>query len=153
MKSKKPYLLRAVHEWIIDNGMTPHIMVDATQPEVCVVEEFIQNGKIVLNIDHDAVDNLCLDDDSVSFTAYFGASNQAKQMFVPMSAITAIFAQEIADGITFEPETQPSITKRISSAAKKKILQKVAVKRSKKQTESSEKQSKDAKKPDLKIVK
>ena len=68
MKPKKPYLLRAVHEWIVDNGLTPHIMVDATQLDVHVVEEYIQNGRIVLNIDTDAIDNLHLDDESVSFT-------------------------------------------------------------------------------------
>jgi len=140
MKPKKPYLLRAVHEWIVDNGLTPHIMVDATQPDVHVVEEYIQNGRIVLNIDTDAIDNLHLDDESVSFTAYFGSDSQAYQIFVPMHAILAIFAQEISDGITFEAESpKQSLVKRMGAAAKKKMLQKVAVKHSKKMQESSQK--------------
>ena len=52
--------------------MTPHVLVDATVEGVCVVEDFIKDGKIMLNIDHDAVDHLALDDESISFTAYFG---------------------------------------------------------------------------------
>jgi stringent starvation protein B len=111
MKSKKPYLLRAIHAWIVDNGMTPHVLVDATVEGVCVIQDFVKDGKIVLNIDHDAVDNLVLDDDSISFTAYFGKLNTPEQMYVPMAAVMATLAQKL------------------SSAAKKKILQKVAARR------------------------
>ncbi|MBT4885014.1 MAG: ClpXP protease specificity-enhancing factor [Legionellales bacterium] len=159
MKSKTPYLLRAVHAWIIDNGLTPYVLVDATYEGVCVVEEHIRGGKIVLNIDAEAIDNLCLDDDSISFTAYFGASSQATQIYVPMGAIKAIFAQELGDGITFEEEAPHSLVKKLSTAAKKKILQKVAVKRSKtKDKAAKDKTVKDtaqkkANKPFLKVVK
>jgi len=158
MKSKKPYLLRAIHAWIVDNGMTPHVLVDATVEGVCVVEDFIKDGKIMLNIDHDAVDHLALDDESISFTAYFGKQNTPKQMYVPMSAVMAIFAQEIGDGITFEAEAPSSLAQKLGTAAKKKILQKVAARRQsadshkKTRAESSEKpKKKDA--SFLKIVK
>lgn len=158
MKSKKPYLLRAIHAWIVDNGMTPHVLVDATVDGVCVVQDFVQEGKIMLNIDQDAVDHLALDDDSISFTAYFGQHNTAEQMYVPMEAIIAIFAQEIGDGITFENEAPSSLTRKLGMAAKKKILQKVAARR--KSADSSKKTSTDTadkpKKKDtsfLKIVK
>lgn len=150
MKSKKPYLLRAIHSWIVDNGLTPYVLVDATKPGVCVVEDFIKDGKIVLNIDEDAVDNLCLDDGSISFTAYFGPKNEAKQMYAPMESIIAIFANEIGDGITFEEEKNEGLAKRISSAAKEKILKKLAVKRSKTKEGPA---TKEVKKPSLKVVK
>lgn len=150
MISKKPYLLRAIHSWIVDNGLTPYVLVDATKPGVCVVEDFVRDGKIVLNIDEEAIDNLCLDDDSISFTAYFGAANEAKQLYVPMEAVQAIFANEISDGITFEEEKPSSITSRISTAAKEKILKKIALRRGK--TEG-DKNKKETTKPNLKIVK
>ncbi len=150
MKSKKPYLLRAIHSWIVDNGLTPYVLVDATKPGVCVVEDFVRDGKIVLNIDEDAIDNLCLDDDSISFTAYFGAGNEAKQLYVPMEAVQAIFANEISDGITFEEEKTSSLTSRISTAAKEKVLKKIAVRRGKKE---GDKKKKETTKPSLKIVK
>lgn len=129
MKSKKPYLLRAIHAWIVDNGMTPHVLVDATVDGVCVLEQFVKDGRILLNIDDEAVDHLALDDDSISFTAYFGKANTPKQMYVPMEAVMAIFAQEIGDGITFEVEAPSTLAQKLGTAAKKKILQKVAARR------------------------
>ena len=154
MKSKTPYLLRAVHAWIIDNGLTPYVLVDANYEGVCVVEDHVRGGKIVLNIDAEAIDNLCLDDDSISFTAYFGAASEATQIYVPMGAVKAIFAQELGDGITFEEEEPRSLAKKLSTAAKKKILQKVAVKRSKTKdkTEKTAAEKKETK-PFLKVVK
>jgi stringent starvation protein B len=150
MKSKKPYLLRAIYSWIVDNGLTPYVLVDATKEGVCVVEEFIRDGKIVLNIDEDAVDNLCLDDDSISFTAYFGSANEAKQLYAPIESVLAIFANEIGDGITFDEEKPATLKQRISSAAKDKILKKIAVRRGKSEDSSKKK---TIEKPSLKIVK
>ena len=151
MKSKKPYLLRAIHAWIVDNGLTPYVLVDATVPGVCVVEEFIRDGKIVLNVDGDAVDNLCLEDESISFTAYFGAANTPKQIYVPLEAVKSIFAHEIGDGITFEDEKLNSLTQRLSTAAKEKIMKKLAVKRGKTKEASEKTPKKD--KSFLKVVK
>ena len=151
MKSKKPYLLRAIHAWIVDNGLTPYVLVDATMPEVCVVEDFIRDGKIVLNIDGDAVDNLCLEDESISFTAYFGAANTPKQIYVPLEAVKSIFAHEIGDGITFEDEKLNSLTQRLSTAAKEKIMKKLAVKRGKTKETPEKTVKKD--KSFLKVVK
>lgn len=145
MKDKKPYLLKAIYSWIIDNGCTPYVLVDATYEDVHVVEEHVRNGRIVLNIDTEAVDNLCLDDESISFTAYFGSDNQEKQIFVPMAAVLAIFAQETSDGIGFDDEVPiKSFTKKLGDAAKKKILQKVAVRKTNKKQDSESVAVKDS---------
>ena len=71
MTSHRPYLLRALYEWIADNGMTPHLLVDATRPGVQVPQQAVSDGKVVLNIAERAVARLLIDNDTVSFTARF----------------------------------------------------------------------------------
>ncbi|MDH3863440.1 MAG: ClpXP protease specificity-enhancing factor SspB, partial [Gammaproteobacteria bacterium] len=70
-RSKRPYLIRAMHEWMADNGHTPHIVVDASVDGVCVPPEHVKDGKIILNISDSAAHNLKLVNDSVSFRARF----------------------------------------------------------------------------------
>ena len=97
MTSHRPYLLRALNEWIADNGMTPHLLVDATQAGVQVPASAVKEGKVVLNIAERAVVRLMIDNDAVSFTARFGGVSQS--VYVPISAVLAIYSRETGQGM------------------------------------------------------
>ncbi|WP_410678437.1 ClpXP protease specificity-enhancing factor [Avibacterium paragallinarum] len=99
---KRPYLLRAYYDWLVDNDYTPYLVVDATYPEVKVPEEYVQDGQIVLNVSSNATGNLALTNDFIQFNARFRGVPQ--EVFVPMGAAMAIYARENGDGIMFEPE-------------------------------------------------
>ena len=88
MSSHRPYLLRALYQWISDNGMTPHLLVDATQPGVRVPAHTVNEGKVVLNVAARAVAHLDMDNDAVAFTARFGGVSHA--VIVPMEAVLEI---------------------------------------------------------------
>ena len=103
MTSSRPYLLRAVHEWIVDNGLTPQIVVDAHREQVQVPAAYVRDGKIVLNISANAVRGLSLDNERVAFSARFGGS--PFDVVVPVPAVLAIMARENGVGMTFpDPE-------------------------------------------------
>ncbi|CRY56437.1 MULTISPECIES: ClpXP protease specificity-enhancing factor [Yersinia] len=102
MSPRRPYLLRAFYDWLIDNQLTPHLVVDVTRPGVSVPMEFARDGQIVLNVAPRAVGNLELGNDSVTFNARFGGV--PLQVIVPMGAIVAIYARENGSGTMFEPE-------------------------------------------------
>lgn len=97
MTSHRPYLLRALYEWIADNGMTPHVLVDATMPGVQVPAHVVKDGRVVLNIADRAVAKLEMDNASVRFTARFGGVSQTVR--VPISAVLAIYARETGQGM------------------------------------------------------
>lgn len=97
MTSHRPYLLRALVEWIADNGMTPHLLVDATQAGVQVPASAVKEGKVVLNIAERAVVQLNIDNHAVSFTARFGGVSFP--VMVPISAVLAIYARETGQGM------------------------------------------------------
>ncbi|MDQ3494939.1 MAG: ClpXP protease specificity-enhancing factor [Pseudomonadota bacterium] len=97
MTSHRPYLLRALYEWIADNGMTPHVLVDAQAPGVRVPVHTVKDGRVVLNIADRAVARLEMDNDSVRFTARFGGVSQA--VVVPIPAVLAIYARETGQGM------------------------------------------------------
>lgn len=90
--SRRPYLLRAMHEWITDNQQTPHIVVDATLAGVAVPQQFVQSGKIILNVSHSATNGLALGNDVVRFRARFGSVTH--DVNVPVLAILGIYARE-----------------------------------------------------------
>ena len=102
MSSHRPYLLRALYEWISDNDMTPHLLVDATQQGVRVPAHTVNEGKVVLNIAARAVAHLDMDNDSVAFTARFGGVSHA--VIVPIGAVLAIYARETGQGMALPPE-------------------------------------------------
>ncbi|WP_042547042.1 ClpXP protease specificity-enhancing factor [Yersinia aldovae] len=102
MSPRRPYLLRAFYEWLIDNQLTPHLVVDVTRPGVSVPMEFARDGQIVLNVAPRAVGNLELGNDCVSFNARFGGV--PRQVVAPMGAVMAIYARENGSGTMFEPE-------------------------------------------------
>ena len=105
MTSTRPYLVRAIREWALDNGLTPQILVDADAEGVTVPDAYVKDGKIVLNIHDQAVNNLELGNDNVSFSARFGS--KAIQIDVPIAAVVAIFARENGQGIFFQAEDEP----------------------------------------------
>ncbi|MCM2678635.1 ClpXP protease specificity-enhancing factor [Echinimonas agarilytica] len=102
MTPSRPYLLRAFYEWLVDNELTPHLVVDAEQPDVEVPLQFVQNGQIVLNIAPHAVTGLQMTNDVVSCSARFGGSPHA--LYIPMWAVKAIYARENGAGTVFEAE-------------------------------------------------
>jgi stringent starvation protein B len=107
MTPNQPYLLRGIHEWILDNDLTPHILVDANQEKVLVPLQFVQDGKIVLNIAPHAISNMLLDNEAVSFSARF--SGVVESIYIPVHAIRAIYASENGQGMVF-PEEQSEDT-------------------------------------------
>src|SRR5688500_13184828 len=104
MTSHRPYLLRALNQWIADNGMTPHLLVDATVPGVQVPPQAVHEGKVVLNIADRAVTRLSIDNDWVGFTARFGGVSQP--VLVPMGAVLAIYARETGQGMALPDDPQ-----------------------------------------------
>ena len=108
MTSNRPYLIRALYEWIVDNDMTPHLLVDAAGDQVVVPEQFVQDGRIVLNISPDAVRDLELGNEAILFGARFGGMGM--DVVVPPRAVLGIYAKENGRGMLFpeeDQETQP----------------------------------------------
>jgi stringent starvation protein B len=111
MSSSRPYMVRAIHAWITDNGFTPYIVVDATQPMVTVPVAHIDEGKIVLNCGYDAVSNLSIENEWISFSARF--SGMSEDISFPPDAVRAIYARENGQGMVFpedaefDPSQQP----------------------------------------------
>ncbi len=104
MSSSRPYLIRALYEWLADNDLTPYLAVDATIENVMVPSQHIQDGQIVLNIAMNAVRELDISNEAVTFSARFGGVPQ--QVYVPAAAVLAIYAKENGQGMAFghEPE-------------------------------------------------
>ncbi|MDR5898077.1 ClpXP protease specificity-enhancing factor [Halomonas vilamensis] len=104
MRSSRPYLARALYEWLVDNELTPYLVVDATQPDVEVPKQFVQNGQIVLNVAPTAVRDLFMENQAIGFNARFGG--QPMQVMIPIHALIAIYARENGAGMVFghEPE-------------------------------------------------
>ena len=100
--SKRPYLLRAINEWILDNMMTPHILVDATGDHVKVPKRHVEEGRIVLNISPDAVRDLAIGNDLLLCSARFGG--KPCHISVPIRYVLAIYAKENGMGIVFPEE-------------------------------------------------
>ena len=99
MTTNRPYLLRALYEWISDNGLTPHVLVDAEIEGVDVPHHVIQKGKVVLNIAASATEALAMDNESICFRARF--SGKPYPISVPMGAVIAIYARENGQGMMF----------------------------------------------------
>ncbi|TZF91813.1 ClpXP protease specificity-enhancing factor [Cognatilysobacter lacus] len=103
MTSHRPYLLRALYEWIADNGLTPHLLVDATAPSVQVPRHAVKDGRIVLNVAQRAVAGLEMTNETIRFSARFGGVSHS--VSVPVSAVLAIYARENGQGMALPPES------------------------------------------------
>jgi len=105
MTPSRPYLVRAIHDWIVDNGLTPQIVVNAAMAGVHVPPAYVQDGKIVLNIAGSAVRNLVLGNDHVEFSARFGG--RPFEVSLPTAAVMAVYARENGVGMAFQEEEPP----------------------------------------------
>jgi stringent starvation protein B len=103
MSSNRPYLLRALYEWIGDNQMTPHLLVDAGRDGVQVPSSAVKDGRVVLNVAARAVSQLDLGNREIRFLARFGGVSQT--VIVPVSAVLAIYAQETGQGMMLPDDT------------------------------------------------
>jgi stringent starvation protein B len=99
VSSRRPYLLRAMHEWITDNRQTPHLVVDAEAEGVEVPRQFVKDGKIILNVSHGATSGLKLGNESIEFTARFAGA--ARAVHIPVRAVLGIYARESGQGMIF----------------------------------------------------
>jgi len=100
MSSSRPYLVRAVREWILDNHLTPYILVQIGLPGMRIPEAHADGDKIVLNISGSAVSEFMLENDYLSFLARFGGKSM--DVCVPVDAILAIYARENGEGMVFD---------------------------------------------------
>jgi stringent starvation protein B len=106
LSSNRPYLIRALYEWLVDNDLTPHLLVEADAEAVVVPTQYVEDGRIVLNISPSAVRDLLLDNSMISFNARFGGSPM--DVFVPPAAVLGIYARENGRGMLFPEEEMPS---------------------------------------------
>jgi len=105
--SNKPYLFRAILDWLLDNDAVPYILVDANIAFVEVPREFIKDGQIVLNVNPSAIQNWHVAQEGISFSARFSGS--ARQIYVPMNALMAVYSQENGQGMAFpSQENEPA---------------------------------------------
>lgn len=103
LTSNRPYLIRALYEWLVDNGLTPHLLVDAEKKDVVVPRQFVEEGRIVLNVTPTAVRGLALGNDYITFNARFGGTPM--DVVVPPEAVLGIYARENGRGMLFPEES------------------------------------------------
>lgn len=131
MTSNRPYLLRALYDWICDNHLTPYLLVDATGDDLNIPHEFVEDGKIVLNISPSAVRDLDLSNDYINFKARF--SGKSMNVYFPNESVQAIYAKENGRGMIF-PEEDQEVTKgddAISNSGPEKVVEKKEEKKKK----------------------
>lgn len=123
MTSSRPYLLKAFIEWILDNALTPYLVVNADYEGVRVPKQFVENGRIVLNISPAAIRDYFLVNTHIEFNARF--SGKPEDIYVPMHAVLAIYAKENGRGMVFkddeedyDPEPEPTNTEANTTSAK-----------------------------------
>ena len=100
MTSSQPYLIRAIYDWIMDNDFTPYLLVNAENDYAMIPREYVEDGKIVLNINPSAISDLQLGNDYIMFNARF--SGKAMEVSVPIVAVLAIYARENGQGMMFD---------------------------------------------------
>jgi stringent starvation protein B len=104
--STKPYMVRAIHEWCVDNALTPHLLV-VVNAQTRVPMGYVKDGEIVLNLNYTAIKDLHLDNDAIVFSARFGGVGHS--IYVPMEAVKGVFARENGQGMFFEVETSSAV--------------------------------------------
>jgi len=136
VNTTKPYLVRAIYEWCVDNQYTPYVAVSVNS-NTHVPMEYVENGEIVLNISQNAANDLVMSNDYIQFMARFDGAS--KKMQIPMSAVKGIFAKEVNQGLTFSLDSGPD-------SENKQIADRPILKQKKQKTKSD-------KKPHLQVVK
>ncbi len=104
--STKPYMIRAIHEWCVDNGLTPHLLVVVNE-QTRVPKAFVKDGEIVLNVNYSATKDLHMDNDAIVFSARF--SGTSHNMYIPINAVRGIYARENGQGMFFELGSQEEL--------------------------------------------
>ncbi|HRP77284.1 MAG TPA: ClpXP protease specificity-enhancing factor [Rhodocyclaceae bacterium] len=111
--STKPYLIRAIYDWCIDQGFTPHIAVIVDE-HVVVPQGYAQDGQIVLNLGPEATNNMAMGNDAITFQARFGG--KAHSLLIPVANVLAVYARENGQGMAFEPQlSEPAVSPEASS--------------------------------------
>jgi stringent starvation protein B len=105
LTSNRPYLIRALYEWLLDNGLTPHLLVEADGAGVVIPTQYVEEGRILFNISPSAVQQLQLGNDLISFRARFGGTPM--EVRVPPTAVLGIYARENGRGMLFPQEGEP----------------------------------------------
>lgn len=106
MTSSRPYLIRAIYDWLVDNAQTPYLLVDAAgDDDVQVPQEYVQDGRIVLNVSPGAVAGLSLGNDYVAFNARFGGA--PREILVPVHRVLALYSRENGQGMMFADDERP----------------------------------------------
>ena len=118
MTPTRPYLLRAFYEWIVDNEMTPQILVNAEMDNVDVPMEFVEEGKIVLNVSMSATQGLEITNQAVTFSARF--SGKPTSIYLPIEAVLAIYARENGQGSAFQAEEHTDTPKENTESSPQK---------------------------------
>jgi stringent starvation protein B len=145
MNSTKPYLLRSIYDWCVDSGFTPFITVTAN-PDLGLPVDSAKNGEIIFNISQNAVQNLIIDNDMVSFDARF--NGVSKKLELPMDAVKGIFAKEVNQGIAFQEELETKNDQKETAPEKDKDKDKDTVK-----PKPPIKSARKTRKPKLRVVK
>lgn len=104
MTSSRPYLIRAIYDWIVDNNLTPHVVVDAEAPDVQIPEKYIVDGKMILNVSADATRKLLISNNAVEFDARF--DGVIWHIYAPIKSVLAIYARENGRGMIFEGDEE-----------------------------------------------
>ncbi|WP_238696248.1 ClpXP protease specificity-enhancing factor [Thiomicrorhabdus sediminis] len=157
MISNRPYLIRAIYDWIVDNGWTPHMQIDAGYPGTQVPRQFVQEGMIVLNVHPDAIMASDFNNQMFSFKARFQGVEH--QLWFAPEAVLAVFARENGQGMPFPAEPYPEeagdAEQQALDDAKKPTLTSVKgnVKKDKSESGAESKSKKAKKKPTLTVVK
>lgn len=150
MTSNRPYLLRAIYEWLSDNEHIPQILVDTSSGNEIVPQKYINNNQIILNIDANAVINLQLGNELISFQARFGG--KPFQVQIPVTSVVAIFAKENGQGMVFSEEEKNEVEEEQSEPLQQRTETKspsfLSIQGSKKSQKNKEKSS-----ANLKIIK
>jgi len=102
MTSNRPYLVKAMYEWIVDNNVTPHVVVNGMDDAVSVPQQYVDDGQIILNINPSAVQSLVIDDECIMFSARFGG--RPYNIYIPMHSVLSIYAAENGRGMMFNDE-------------------------------------------------
>ena len=151
LSSNKPYLLNAIYDWVVDNDATPHVVIFADNPDVLVPHQFVDNGKIILNISPTAAKNLIIDQDGLSFSARFGG--KPFNIYSPMNAVMALYASETGEGMSFDIEAEAE-TETSAPLKGPEVVDDSGSADNKKDTpDKPDKNKKKSKRPSLKVVK
>ena len=146
LPSNKPYLLRAIYEWIVDSNATPHVTLFAENSDVLVPEQFVEEGKITLNISPTAAQNLLIENESLSFSARFGG--KPFNVYAPIGAVLALYASENGEGLSFDLEMPDDTPPKGPGPTKMESVDSGDAKKP-----SSSSKAKKSKRPSLKVVK